>query len=112
MIAAFITAAASLGGCAVDLPPGDVATMTLSNDLTSVVSFASCADARCTRRYDVTGSGPVLPGQGVAWNHEMCGQESVGVLDSSGRLLGCVVLPAQDPAKLTRFYASAAAPCR
>jgi hypothetical protein len=112
LFGAFITAAASLGNCAIDFPPGDVAPMTLTNDLTRDVTFQGCLDSRCTRRDDIASSGPVSAGPGVDWNHELCSEDAVGVLDSRGRLLGCLVLPAQDPAKVTHFYASTAAPCR
>ena len=106
-----MTAVSSLAPCAFDPPPGDVASMTLTNDLTRVVTFEGCMDSQCTRRDDRTSSGLVSAGTGVDWNHELCSEDPVGVVDSSGQLLGCVVLPAQDPAKITHFYASAAVPC-
>ncbi len=109
--AIFVTVAASLGGCGFDPPPGDVAPMTLTNDLTRAVTFEVCTDSHCTRRDGSTSSGPVSPGTSVDQNHELCSEDTVGVLDSSGHLLGCVVLPAEDPAKVTHFYASAAAAC-
>lgn len=108
----FITAVGSLGPCVFDPPPGDVGSMTLTNDMTRVIKFEDCLDPQCTRRDGVNGSGPVAPGAAMDWNHELCSEESVGVLDSNGHLLGCLVLPVEDPAKVTRFYASAAAPCR
>ncbi len=85
--------------------------MTLTNDLTRAVTFEVCTDSHCTRRDGMTSSGPVSPGTSVDQNHELCSEDTVGVLDSSGHLLGCVVLPAEDPAKVTHFYASAAAAC-
>ncbi|WP_337974275.1 hypothetical protein [Cellulomonas sp. NTE-D12] len=101
-----------LGDCGFDPPPGDVGSVTLTNDLTRAISFQTCLNAQCTRRDDVGSSGPIAPGASLERNHELCSEESVGVLDRNGRLLGCVVLPAEDPATVTRFYASASNPCR
>ncbi|CAL8973764.1 hypothetical protein CELL_01614 [Cellulomonas sp. T2.31MG-18] len=86
--------------------------MTLANDLAQPISFQTCLNAQCTRRDDVGSGGPLAPGVSLERNHELCSEESVGVLDSNGHLLGCVVLPAEDPATVTRFYASASKPCR
>lgn len=112
ILGTFFGAVGFLGSCAFDPPPGDVGSMTLTNDLTRVITFEECLEAQCSRRDGTNSSGPVAPGAGVDWNHELCTDEPVQVIDSNGHLLGCLVLPADDPAKVTHIYATAAAPCR
>jgi hypothetical protein len=83
----------------------------LTNDLTRNVTFEGCLNSHCTKRDDVNTSGPISSGARTDQNHELCSEDSVGVLDSNGHLLGCVVLPAEDPARITHFYASASTAC-
>jgi hypothetical protein len=104
------------GNCAFDLPPGDVTSMTLVNDSRGTVEFVECNNDACSD-YDHVGDTAdehaVIPaGQSDAyWNHEDCGREPVGVINSHGAMLGCIILPVADPPKVTTWRVSQTQKC-
>ena len=86
--------------------------MTLINDTSATVEFVECDNDMCTHRSRVDG-GDVVTAHSTDryWNHEDCGREPVGILDRSGALLGCIVLPVADPPKVTTWRVSQRVKC-
>ncbi|BBH17170.1 hypothetical protein Back2_14570 [Nocardioides baekrokdamisoli] len=111
MVIGIGVAAVTGDNCAFDPPPGDVSTMTLVNDTRGPVEFVECDNATCSAYNHVDGGGTVAAGQETDWNHENCGREPVGIVDGSGALLGCIILPVDDLPKVTTWRVSHRAPC-
>jgi hypothetical protein len=73
-----VAAAATMGSCAFDPPPGDQLTRTITNDTASEVALLECDDATCRKGYnEVT----VVAGQGSDVIVEGCSTETMAVVD-------------------------------
>jgi hypothetical protein len=84
--------------------------MTLVNDTDRPVEFVECDNGSCSEHEKAEES--IAPGgKDPYWNHEDCGRDLVGVLDSTGALLGCIVLPVDNPPRVTTWYVSQTVGC-
>lgn len=97
--------------CSVDLPPGDVATFTVTNDAPRDVTLLYCDDDRCRRGVV---SDDLKPGQHAELNDEQCSGGTIGVLDAKTRVLrGCIAMPVGEPSlPYDSSAVSAVLPCR
>jgi hypothetical protein len=96
------------GPCAFDPPPGDMGSPPVVNDTTQTVNISDCASSACASERN---QGAVREGRSIAWQYERCNGNSVGITDTTGRLLGCLTMPIGEPPKITYLRVSNAQPC-
>ncbi len=96
--------------CAVVLPPGDVAGVTVMNDSDASVTLVNCDDDTCRQGADAA---VVQAGGTTDFNVEECGGATFGVADPHTLILqGCIGIPGGEPFNITQVTVSEAHPCR